>query len=150
MKLAIGSDHAGYALKHALVSRLQGAHHVLDMGTSSEVSVDYPLFAERVARAVAAGEADRGILVCGTGIGMAITANKVPGIRASVIHDAYSARAAVEHNDLNVLTLGGRVVGVELAYSIVQVFLEARFTGGRHQRRLDLIAALEATGRIPQ
>ena len=150
MRIAIGSDHAGFPLKQALASRLAPKHEILDMGTRSEDSVDYPLFAERVARSVADGEADRGILVCGTGIGMAIAANKVPGIRACVIHDAYSARAAVEHNDLNVLTLGGRVIGVELADAIVQEFLRARFSGGRHQRRLDMISALEATGRIPQ
>jgi len=146
VKIAIASDHAGYPLKAALVERLGLEHQVEDLGTSDTRSVDYPVFAEKVAHAVQEGTADRGILICGTGIGMAITANKVQGIRACVVHDVYSARAAVEHNDLNVLTMGGRVIGVELAWSIVQAFLGARFTGGRHQRRLDLIAALERSG----
>ncbi len=150
MKIALGSDHAGFPLKAAIADRIGGDHELADIGTFGEASVDYPVFAERVARAVSSGRADRGILVCGTGIGMAIAANKIVGVRASVVHDAYSARAAVEHNDLNVLTLGGRVIGVELALSVVRVFLEARFTGGRHQRRLDLIAALEAAGEPPQ
>lgn len=143
MKLAIACDHAGYALKQTLLSRLATDHDVLDLGTHGPQSVDYPNFAEAVARRVVQGEVARGILICGTGIGMAITANKVPGCRASVVHDTFSARASVEHNHLNVITLGARVIGDELAWEVVKTFLASQFAGGRHQKRLDLITALE-------
>ncbi len=143
MKIAIASDHAGFQLKEFLVQRLLGDHELLDLGTFDTESVDYPDFAVSVGASVRRGEAERGILVCGTGIGMAIAANKLADIRAAVIHDTFSARVAVEHNDLNVLALGGRVVGTELAFEVVRAFLGARFAGGRHQRRLDLIEALE-------
>jgi len=146
MKLAIGCDHAGLDLKEELIRRLSQTHELLDVGTDSLESVDYPHYGRAVAEAVVAGNVERGILVCGTGIGMAITANKVAGVRAAVIHDTFSARVSVEHNNVNVLTLGSRVIGPELAYEVIQAFLSGQFTGGRHQRRLDLITRLEEDG----
>lgn len=146
MKIVIASDHAGFALKSQLVERLAGVCALQDLGPTSSDSVDYPRFAALVAHAVVSRAADKGILICGTGIGMAIAANKVPGVRASVVHDTFSARASVEHNNLNVLTLGARVVGIELAWAVVQAFLDASFLGGRHQERLTLIEALERSG----
>lgn len=143
MKLAIACDHAGVALKQSLLSHLMPHHDVLDLGTHGPESVDYPNFAEAVARRVVSGEVDRGILICGTGIGMAIAANKIAGCRASVVHDTFSAKASVEHNNLNVITLGARVVSIGLAWEVVQAFLASSFAGGRHQTRLDLISALE-------
>ena len=146
MKIAIGSDHGGYALKELIYRHLvDKEYEVTDFGTHSEESCDYPLYAQKVAEAVAAGKYQRGILLCGTGIGISIAANKVPGIRCALVSDCYSARSTRQHNDSNVLALGGRVIGPELALELVKVWLETSFDGGRHQRRVDLITQLEAT-----
>ncbi|RLL92865.1 ribose 5-phosphate isomerase B [Ammonifex thiophilus] len=147
MKIAIGSDHGGFQLKKAICRFLeeQGLTYQ-DFGTYSPESCDYPDIAFAVAEAVARGEFDRGILVCGTGIGMAIAANKVPGIRAALCHDTYSARMSREHNDANVLTLGERVVGPGLALEIVKTWLFSSFAGERHSRRVEKIKARERGG----
>lgn len=145
MNLAIGADHAGFELKETLRARLAGAgHSVNDMGTDGEQSVDYPDFAVKVAQEVAAGRADFGILVCGSGIGMAIAANKVTGIRAATANDTDSARVSRAHNNANVLAIGARVVDAELAGQIVDAWLNTEFEGGRHSDRLAKIDALEA------
>lgn len=145
MKLALGADHGGRALKDHLVARLREAgHEVVDHGPDSDASVDYPDFAGRVARAVVDGSAERGILVCGTGIGMCISANKVAGVRAAVVSDTFSARMASEHNDARVLCLGQRVLGTSLADACVDAWLGAAFEGGRHARRVGKMMALEA------
>jgi ribose 5-phosphate isomerase B len=145
MKIAIGSDHAGHDLKQMVRALLaEMGHAVEDRGTTSaSASVDYPDYALAVARDVASGSAERGILLCGSGIGMSITANKVPGIRAALCHDHYTARVSREHNDANVLCLGGRTTGSEVAFEIVRTFLETPFSGGRHARRVDKIRTLE-------
>ncbi|MGC7846538.1 ribose 5-phosphate isomerase B [Desulforudis sp. 1088] len=144
MHVAVAADHAGYRLKEEIVDFLRqaGIPHK-DFGTHSLESVDYPDFALAVARAVQSGEFDRGIIVCGTGIGVSISANKVPGIRAALCHDTFSARASREHNDANVLTLGERVIGPGLARDIVATWLKAEFQGGRHTRRVQKITAIE-------
>lgn len=144
MKVAIGSDHGGYQLKEEIKSHLErmGASYE-DFGTKSPEPTDYPLIAAPVAEAVAAGRFDRGILICGTGIGVAITANKIPGIRAALCHDTFSAKACRAHNDANVLTLGARVIGPGLALDIVDAFLGGDFEGGRHERRIGQIAEIE-------
>ncbi len=143
-RIALGADHAGYHAKETIRKFLeQAGYEVDDVGTWSEESVDYPIFARAVAGRVASGQNQLGILACGTGMGMAITANKVPGIRAAVAHNAMTARLAREHNDANVLTLGGRVVDDATAVEIVQDFLAAQFAGGRHQRRIDEITELD-------
>lgn len=143
-RIVLGADHAGYQRKETIKRFLtEAGYPVTDAGTNSEDSVDYPDFARAVAERVARGEADTGILVCGTGIGMAITANKVPGIRAAVAHDEATARLAREHNDANVLTFGGRTTDDFTAIAIVRAFLDARFAGGRHQRRVDKISELD-------
>ena len=135
--LAIGADHGGLALKTALVARLRAAGAaVLDLGTDSPASVDYPDFAHLVCHAVIEGRAQRGILLCGTGIGMSIAANRYPLIRCVLAHDVTTARLGREHNDGNVLALGARILGEELAWDIVATFLATRFEGGRHSRRL--------------
>ena len=146
MKVALGADHGGFRLKEDVVALLRemGVAHE-DFGTFSTESVDYPDLARAVAEKVAAGTFDRGILCCGTGIGVAIAANKVPGIRAALCHDVYSARMSREHNDANVLAMGGRVIGPGLAGEIVRTFLSAEFAGGRHALRL---AKIE-TGKRP-
>ena len=144
MKLAIGSDHGGFRLKEAIKTYLLAHdYEVTDFGTESEDSCDYPDFALPVAEAVAKGEYDRGILICGTGIGIGIVANKVKGVRAALCHDTFSAEACRNHNDANILTMGERIVGEGLALKIVETFLNSDFEGGRHQRRLDKIKALE-------
>lgn len=144
MKIAIGADHAGYRLKQFLARFLERlGHQVDDRGTFSDDSVDYPDIAAEVAGEVAAGNADRGLLVCGTGIGVAIAANKVDGIRAATCNDLFTARKSREHNDANVLTLGARVVGEGVAEDIVRGFMESEFGAGRHQRRIDKIRSLE-------
>jgi ribose 5-phosphate isomerase B len=145
MIVAIGSDHAGWSLKQELGASIRGAgHEVRDLGTHGPESVDYPDFARAVAEAVSRGEAERGVLLCGSGVGVGVVANKVPGVRAAICHDTYSAHQGVEHDDLNVLCLGARVVGSELAREIVLRFLEARFTDEpRHRRRLDKLLAVE-------
>jgi ribose 5-phosphate isomerase B len=144
MKIALGADHAGYLLKDRIRQYVvECGHQVIDEGTNSSDSVDYPDFAVKVAQDVAAGRADRGILVCGSGIGMAITANKVPGIRAANIGSEYEAQMSREHNDLNVLTLGARVLDEADAKQIVQIWLETPFSGGRHSGRLEKIHDIE-------
>ena len=144
MRVAIGADHAGYPLKEHLASILRDDHDVIDLGTHSTASVDYPDLAIAVAETVRRGEADRGIIVCGSGVGAAIAANKVVGIRAALAHDHYSAHQGVEHDDANVLCLGGRVVGSDVAVELVDAFLGATFSGEeRHRRRLAKIAQLE-------
>ena len=143
-RIALGADHAGFHVKETIKKFLaDSGYDVDDVGTQSEESVDYPDFARRVAEKVAAGQAQLGILACGTGMGMAITANKVAGIRAATAHDATTARLAREHNDANVLTLGGRIVDDARALEIVREFLAAQFAGGRHQRRVDKINDLD-------
>jgi ribose 5-phosphate isomerase B len=146
MRLALAADHAGFELKGVIAGRLaQAGHDVVDLGTHSAAPVDYPDTAEAVAQTMMDGDADRGIIVCGSGAGVAIAANKFPGIRAAVCHDTYTAHQAVEHDDMNVLCLGARVVGVALAAEIVDRFLLATFSGeARHQRRLHKILAIEA------
>ena len=144
MQTVIGSDHGGYELKQAIVeSLIAEGYQVLDLGVHSPESADYPDIAALVARAVAAGEAQRGILICGTGIGVSMAANKVRGVRAALCTDCYMARMAREHNDAQILCLGGRVLGIGSALDIVQVFLESEFQGGRHARRVKKINALE-------
>lgn len=146
MKLVIGSDHAGFALKVAMGDVLRSlGHDVLDVGAFNENPSDYPDFAEAVGRAVLDGKAERGVLICGSGVGASVAANKLPGIRAGMCHDTYSAHQGVEHDDINVLVLGSRVIGVKLAEELVKAFLGAKFTHEeRHVRRLDKIKALEA------
>ncbi len=146
MRIAIGADHGGYELKRYLVESLTAlGYQVEDFGTYRPEAVDYPDIAIPLARAVAAGEYERGILICGTGIGMSITANKVPGVRAALCTDGYMARKAREHNDAQILCLGGRVVGPDLALEIAQTFLAGEFQGGRHARRVGKIARLDET-----
>lgn len=146
MRIAIGADHAGFEMKRDLAAYLaKNGHEVIDTGAFTAAPVDYPDIAEGVAQAVRNGQADRGIVVCGSGVGAAVAACKFPGIRASVCHDSYSARQAVEHDDLNVLCLGSRVIGVELARVVVDVFLSATFSGEqRHMNRLAKIDAIES------
>jgi ribose 5-phosphate isomerase B len=146
LRVALGADHGGFTLKSQLLPWLQGhGYETLDMGADTLDSADdYPDFAAAVAQAVASGQAQRGILICGSGVGACITANKVPGIRASICHDTYSAHQGVEHDDMNVLCLGAGIVGVELARELVTAFLEARFAGEkRHRRRLQKVVAIE-------
>lgn len=146
VRIAIGSDHAGYHLKEIIKSRLlESGTEVDDLGTTSDASVDYPDYAAAVAERVASGASDRGILVCGTGIGMAMAANKVHGIRAASATDLESARLGRKHNDANVLALGARITSTDLALELVQTFLDTPFAGGRHQRRVDKVMALEGT-----
>lgn len=144
MALAIGSDHGGYELKKEIKDLLddKGIEYK-DFGTDSGESVDYPEFAQPVAQAVAEGEYEKGILICGTGIGMSIAANKIKGVRAALCHNVYSARMTRRHNNSNVLTMGGRVIGADLAREIVKVWVEEDFDGGRHKRRIDKISQLE-------
>lgn len=146
MRLALGADHAGYLLKDGLMEELRRAgHEVIDLGTNGPQAVDYPDFAAAVARAVVDGRAERGIVVCGSGVGASVAANKIRGARAGLCHDSYSARQGVEHDDMNVLVLGSRVIGPALASELLRAFLSGRFTGEeRHVRRLAKIAALEA------
>lgn len=148
MKVAIGADHAGVELKRVLTEHLrERGHEVRDFGTDSTVSVDYVDFVVPLAEAVARGELERGVFCCGSGIGPAVAANKIPGVRSTVVSEEWSARDAVEHVDVNVLALGQRVIGPELAKSIVDAYLGATPQGGRHQRRRDQIASLEGRSR---
>ena len=147
MKIAIAADHAGFVLKEELRHKLlRDGHEVVDFGTDSEESCDYPDFAQSVAREVALRRCDRGILVCGTGIGMAMAANKVSGVRAAAVHDEEEARLTREHNDANILTLGARFVAPEAAEKMMNVFLDTEFLGGRHSRRIAKIAKVELYG----
>ena len=145
MRIAIGADHAGVALKSELIEVLRRAgHDLVDLGTSGDDAVDYPDYAEAVALAVRRGAVDRGVMICGSGVGASVAANKVPGVRAAVCHDTYSARQGVEHDDMNVLVLGARIVGVALATELLDSFLGAVFSGAeRHRRRLGKVALLE-------
>ena len=145
MKIGLGADHGGFELKEAIKEHLQEkGFEVVDYGTYTEESVDYPEIGEKVANAVAAGEVERGIVMCGTGLGISISANKVPGIRAALVSESFSARLSIEHNNANMLALGGRVTGKDLALEIVDVWLKAQFEGGRHARRVGKIGDIEA------
>ena len=152
MRIALAADHAGYEMKRDLAAALTKAgHEILDLGTHSSAAVDYPDYAEAVAVVLREGQVERGIIVCGSGAGVSIAANKFPGIRAAVCHDCYTAHQAVEHDDMNVLCLGSRVIGARLAHEIVRAFLAAKFTGEeRHLRRLAKVHDFEArfSGRL--
>lgn len=144
MKIAFGNDHTALELKRELVRYLEGkGHEIVDVGTNSPESCDYPVYGERAALAVQSGQADCGILICGTGVGISLAANKVDGIRAVVCSEPYSAMLSKQHNNTNILAFGARVVGTELAKMIVDAWLGAEFLGGRHQRRVDLITDIE-------
>ncbi|HEX5132099.1 MAG TPA: ribose 5-phosphate isomerase B [Candidatus Krumholzibacteria bacterium] len=145
MKIALGADHAGFELKERIKAHLQGSRHeVIDLGTNGLEAVDYPDFAEAVGTAVRDRRAERGIILCGSGVGASVAANKIPGVRAGLCHDHYSAHQGVQHDDINVLVLGGRVVGESVALELVDAFLDARFSGeDRHRRRLDKVKAIE-------
>jgi RpiB/LacA/LacB family sugar-phosphate isomerase len=149
MRVAVGADHGGFPLKEPIIHVLRSdGHEVLDLGTFSGDPVDYPDYSEAVGRAVIQGKADRGVLICGSGVGACVAANKIPGIRAGLCHDTYSAHQGVEHDDMNVLCLGARIVGPKLAEELVRAFLKARFSGEeRHVRRLSKVSRLEARGR---
>ena len=146
MKIALGSDHAGFELKESVKALLsKEKHEVLDLGTHNTDPVDYPDFAEAVGLAVRDAKANRGILVCGSGVGASVAANKIPGVRAGLCHDHYSAHQGVEHDDMNVLVLGGRVIGESVALELVRAFLNAQYTKeDRHQRRLEKVKSIEA------
>jgi ribose 5-phosphate isomerase B len=148
MKIVIGSDHAGFELKQQLIPVIKElGHEVLDVGTDSTAAVDYPDFAAKVGRAVLEGRAERGVLICGSGVGASVAVNKLHGIRGGICHDTYSAHQGVEHDDLNVLVLGSRVVGVALAADLLRAYLPAQFTHEeRHVRRLNKVLALEQEG----
>lgn len=144
MKIGIGNDHAAVDMKFEIVKYLEeSGYEVINFGTDTNDSCDYPVYGEKVARAVANGEVDRGILICGTGVGISLAANKVKGIRAAVCSESVTARFSRLHNDANILAFGARIVGVETAKDIVNVWLNTEFEGGRHQRRVDLIMKIE-------
>lgn len=153
LRIAIGGDHAGYPLKQVVAETLAAegsaevVGNIIDCGTNSTDRCDYPDFAIAVAKEILSGNADRGIVVCGSGVGVSVAANKIPGIRAAICHDTYSAHQGVEHDDMNVLCIGGRIIGSELALEIVRSFLGANYTPGeRHQRRLDKVLEIEKKG----
>ena len=145
MKITIGSDHAGFELKKVLIDHLQkNGHQLVDVGTDSTAPVDYPDYAEAVGLSVLQCKSERGILICGSGVGASVAANKIPGIRAGLCHDGYSAHQGVEHDNMNVLVLGSRIIGPELAKDLCITFINARFTGEeRHRRRLEKIHSIE-------
>ena len=145
MRIAVGSDHAGFPLKQEIAQKLsESGHEVVDVGTHSTAPVDYPDSAEAVGRAITSGRAERGVLICGSGVGASVAANKIRGIRAAICHDVYSAHQGVEHDDMNVLVLGGRIIGPALAAELVASFVAARYTAEeRHARRLAKVLALE-------
>ncbi len=145
MRIAIGADHAGFELKKGLVDYLDELkHQIIDVGTFHTEPADYPDFAEAVGKVLLDGQADRGVLVCGSGVGASVAANKLPGIKAGLCHDTYSAHQGVEHDNMNILVIGARVIGTELARELIRAFLGAEFTGEeRHRRRLEKIHALE-------
>lgn len=146
MKIALGCDHAAYELKAKVKAHIEAkGYEVRDFGTFDEASVDYPDYAFFVGKAVVNGECERGILLCGTGIGIGIAANKIPGVRAALCHDLFSAEACRQHNNANILTMGARVVDPELALQITDIWLTTEFEGGRHQRRIDKITSIEDT-----
>lgn len=146
LRIALGCDHAGFPLKQRVRQVIEAAGYaVVDCGTDSDCSVDYPDFARKVGETILAGRADRGVLVCGSGVGISVAANKIPGIRAGVCHDTYSAHQGVEHDDMNVLCVGARIVGEELVVELVRSFLGAKYTQeDRHQRRLNKVLAIES------
>ena len=146
MRVAVATDHAGFPLKAPIIEDLRRlGHDVVDLGTDSTEPVDYPDYAEAAGEAVRSGRADRAVLICGSGVGASVAANKVEGVRAAVCHDTYSAHQGVEHDDMNVLTLGARVIGPALALELVDAFLRAEFSGEeRHVRRLNKVRAIEA------
>ena len=150
MKVAIATDHAGFPMKESVLEVICAAgHEALDLGTHSTKAVDYPDYAEKLGRAIQSGEADRGILLCGSGVGASIAANKMTGVYAAICHDTYSAHQGVEHDNMNVLCLGGRIIGPELVSEIVQAFLKARFEGEdpgqeRHKQRVEKVRQIEA------
>ena len=145
MKIAVASDHGGYPLKETVLSTLMElGHEVIDFGTNSYESVDYPDYAQKAGDAVAKGDVDRAILLCGSGVGVCMTANKIPGVYACVCHDTYTAFQGVEHDQMNTLCLGGRVIGTELAIAIVKSFMSAEFSGiSRHERRVNKMKEIE-------
>ncbi len=144
MKIAIGNDHVAVELKNHITKYVEAkGYTVVNFGTDSSESCDYPIYGEKVARAVASGECDLGILICGTGIGISLAANKVKGIRAAVCSEPYSARLTRQHNNANIIAFGARVVGQAMAEMIVDEFLGAEYEGGRHQRRVDMITKIE-------
>ena len=145
MRIALGADHAGFDLKERVKKLLvELKHEVIDLGTFNTDAVDYPDFAEKVGLAVCDGKVERGLLVCGSGVGASVAANKIPGVRAGLCHDHYSAHQGVEHDDMNVLVMGGRVIGESVALELVRAFLDARYTSeDRHQRRLNKMKAIE-------
>ncbi len=148
LRIAVGGDHAGFPLKKVVVELLGNkVAKLIDCGTHDETSSDYPDFAIAVGREIISGRADRGILVCGSGVGVSVAANKIKGIRASICHDTYSAHQGVEHDDMNVLCIGARIIGPELAFEIIRAFLGAKYEPGeRHARRLEKVMRLEADG----
>jgi RpiB/LacA/LacB family sugar-phosphate isomerase len=145
MRIAIAADHAGFELKSQIAPWLaQNGHEVRDLGTNSTAPVDYPDYAEAVALAVIRGEAERGVLICGSGVGASVAANKVPGIRAAVCHDSYSSHQGVEHDNMNIIVFGSRIIAIELAKDLLKAYLGAKYTGeARHVRRLGKISAME-------
>ena len=147
MRVVVGSDHAGYEMKQNILAHIRAiGHEVVDVGTDSASPVDYPDFAEALGMAIVNKKADRGILICGSGVGAVVAVNKIPGIRAAVCHDCYSAHQGVEHDDMNVLVLGARVIAADLAHDLVWLFLGAEFSGEeRHKRRLEKISQLETS-----
>ena len=144
MRIGIGSDHAAFSMKEEIRAYLEAqGHEVRDYGTYSEERCDYPVYGERVALAVKNGEVERGVLICGTGVGISLAANKVKGIRAAVCSEPYTAQMAVRHNNAQIVAFGARVIGIDTAKMITDAFLEAVFEGGRHARRVDMISAME-------
>ncbi len=149
MRIVVGADHRGYEMKDQIAANLkQAGHEVLDVGTHNAESVDYPDYARAIGEALTDGRAERGVLVCGSGVGASIAANKIRGVRAAICHDIYSARQGVEHDDMNVLCLGAGVIDSELALELVQAYLDARLSGEeRYHRRLEKVAEIERAGR---
>ena len=145
MRIVLGSDHAGFEMKQNLLAFVAGlGHEAIDVGTNTTAAVDYPDFAEAVGHAVREGRADRGVLICGSGVGASVAVNKIYGIRGGLCHDSYSAHQGVEHDDMNVLVLGSRIIGMELAHDLVRIFLAANFSGeARHVRRLKKVHEIE-------
>ncbi|MGB7344410.1 MAG: ribose 5-phosphate isomerase B [Pirellulaceae bacterium] len=148
IRLALGGDHAGFPLKQAVAEHFGNrVSQIIDCGTNSSESCDYPDFAISVARELVEGRANKGLMICGSGVGVSVAANKIPGIRACVCHDTYSAHQGVEHDDMNVLCIGGRIIGSELAFEIIEAFLNAKYEPQeRHQRRLDKVLDIEKRG----
>ena len=148
MRIGFGCDHAGVELKRILMDHLaEKGHECVDYGTpDASIKMDYPIPGRKVAEAIVAGEVDKGVLICGTGIGISLAANKVPGIRAAVCSEPYSAKMTVQHNNANIIAFGARIIGIETAKDILDAYLNAEFEGGRHQKRIDLIHAIEEKG----